>query len=62
MAKPKIQELEIERDQATTEIIELALNDIQTLAQAFNLIDEICQVREQVNVQVADEPAQVWLH
>jgi len=46
----------------TTEIIELALNDIETLVQAFNLINEICQVQDDISVDVADGAVETWVH
>ena len=41
--------------QDALEIIELATDDLQTLAKAFDLITEVCKEFEQPNLTVAED-------
>lgn len=44
------------------EIIELATNDLNTLARAFDLISEVCQSRPAPAVQIDNRPSQGVIH
>lgn len=62
MAKPIVDTEAKQKEEEAFEIIELAIDDINLLARAFDVINEVCQQRDETQIQVESAPAPTKLH
>lgn len=61
MSKPNLNN-EADLKEEAFEMIELAIDDLDTLTRAFNMIEEVCNELQHPRIYIEDKPEDSKLH